>query len=441
MRSATAACASYPFGSSTASPARASVRSRSRGRSWTRPRSSTGCASCGRTSASAGFSGRARARRRAPARRRRLRRPDVRRAARLPVARGWRRTGRGARSPCSRPAPGPAGNWVSAAVPYFARPDVAAVVVPTSRRPTPRCASGPPRRCSSRGSAAVRAAPVLPRQRPCRSDYAADSVVVRRDDWEDALAAASPRPARRVARPPRPTHRLHPRTRWSSRRPAPLFGPHLRDTLRHAEARGAAARETRGRSLSWRRRRLAAPGRCGARRGLPRGRRVGAGARDRARGRGCVMCGRRGCRRARGAAVSVRARRAARGPRARADTGGLRRRLRAGACPGRSARTLARRLDSELGDEVAEQHVPVETARIVERRRAPTAPCCRIRESALDGAARAPASSSTSSAPAFAASSAALGGTSVRTMGRPAPTYAFNFPGSAKRVNEPGSAR
>src|SRR3990172_3444629 len=32
--------------------------------------------------------------------------------------------------------------------------------------------------------------------------------------------------------------------------PAPLFGPHLRSTFRHASARGAAARRTRGRSVS-----------------------------------------------------------------------------------------------------------------------------------------------------------------------------------------------
>jgi hypothetical protein len=82
------------------------------------------------------------------------------------------------------------------------------------------------------------------------SDYSAESVVVRRADYLAALDAAvdderlvawlSERGRRTVYAPDTSVSQV----------PLPVFLPHLRGTLRHARARGEAARRSRGGSLS-----------------------------------------------------------------------------------------------------------------------------------------------------------------------------------------------
>ncbi|MGE5691557.1 MAG: glycosyltransferase [Pseudomonadota bacterium] len=145
----------------------------------------------------------------------------------------------------------PAGNWVTAAVPYFARPDVAAVVVPelapsggTLRE---RAAAGVRESRLGGGSRRQR---YFPGNVRIVADHDAATVVVRRRDLDDALAhgvVADRLVAWLAARGRRTVYT--PDTMVVST-PEALFGPHLRATLRHAEARGRLARASRGRSLS-----------------------------------------------------------------------------------------------------------------------------------------------------------------------------------------------
>ena len=145
----------------------------------------------------------------------------------------------------------PAGNWVSAAVPYFADPDVAAVVAPTLAPLTgalrERVAAAV---LESRLGAGSRRSAHFPGNVRVVADYPADGVVVRKTDYEAAVAAGVDE-AELVAW-------LHERGRRTiytpdtsvTAAPPPLVRPHLARTLRHGRARGAAARRTRGRSLS-----------------------------------------------------------------------------------------------------------------------------------------------------------------------------------------------
>ena len=150
-----------------------------------------------------------------------------------------------------RPGARPASNWIAAAVPFFADPTVAAVVSPTVA----------PLRASTRERAAAavlesrlgggsRRSRHLPGNIRIVSDYSAESVVVRRADYLAALDAAvdderlvawlSERGRRTVYAPDTSVSEV----------PLPVFLPHLRGTLRHARARGEAARRSRGGSLS-----------------------------------------------------------------------------------------------------------------------------------------------------------------------------------------------
>jgi hypothetical protein len=80
-------------------------------------------------------------------------------------------------------------------------------------------------------------------------DYPADSFVVRKQDFLAAIRAKRgddlfewlAEHGRRTVYTP---------DTMISAAPAPLFAPHLRSTMRHAAVRGAAARRTRGRSVS-----------------------------------------------------------------------------------------------------------------------------------------------------------------------------------------------
>jgi hypothetical protein len=145
----------------------------------------------------------------------------------------------------------PAGNWVTAAVPFFADPEVAAVVVPAvaplrgSLRMRVAAAV-----LESRLGGGSRRSTYLPGNVRHISDHEAESIVVRRQDYLAALAAGvqderlvawlSERGRRTVYTPETSISAV----------PPPLLRPHLRGTFRHARARGAAARRSRGASLS-----------------------------------------------------------------------------------------------------------------------------------------------------------------------------------------------
>ena len=146
-----------------------------------------------------------------------------------------------------QPGVRPAGNWVTAAVPYFADPDVAAVVVPTLaplRGPlSQRVAAAV---LESRLGGGSRRSSFFPGNVRAVSDHPAENVVVRRDEFDaaippDELVAWLTSRGRRVIYTPDTS---------ISAAPAPLVRPHLEDVLRHARARGSAARRTRARSVS-----------------------------------------------------------------------------------------------------------------------------------------------------------------------------------------------
>jgi glycosyltransferase involved in cell wall biosynthesis len=145
----------------------------------------------------------------------------------------------------------PAGNWVSAAVPYFAGDDVAAVVAPIL---TPASASLRQRAAAavleSRLGGGSRRSTYLPGNVRVVADYPADCVVVRRDDYLASVAAGvgSAELVGWLADRGRST--IYTPDTTIAATPAPLWRPHLRATYRHAGARGVAARRTRGRSLS-----------------------------------------------------------------------------------------------------------------------------------------------------------------------------------------------
>jgi hypothetical protein len=150
-------------------------------------------------------------------------------------------------------APGarPASNWLRATVPYFAAPDVAAVVVPELTPPTAtlreRAAAAV---LESRLGGGSRRSRYFPGNVHVTEDHVADSVVVCRSDYEAARAGGigaaelvswlSERGRRTVYTP----------DTLVSVAPEPLFRPHLRSVFRHAVSRGRAARRSRGGSLS-----------------------------------------------------------------------------------------------------------------------------------------------------------------------------------------------
>jgi glycosyltransferase involved in cell wall biosynthesis len=141
----------------------------------------------------------------------------------------------------------PAGNWVTASVPYFADPDVAAVVAPTLAP-----LRGPLRQrvaaavLESRLGGGSRRSSYFPGNVRFVVDYPAESVVARRDAYDETippeeLVAGLTSRGRRVVYTPDTS---------LSVAPPPLVRPHLESVLGHARARAHAARRTRGRSLS-----------------------------------------------------------------------------------------------------------------------------------------------------------------------------------------------
>ena len=150
-------------------------------------------------------------------------------------------------------APGsrPSGNWVSAAVPYFAHRDVAAVVVPTVA-----ANDGPLSRrvaaavLESRLASGSRRSSYFPGNVRTVTDHPSGDVVIRRADYlaskertvdDDRLVAW-------LAGESKTT--LYTPDAFVSASPPPLVRPHLAATVAHARARGEAARRTRGASLS-----------------------------------------------------------------------------------------------------------------------------------------------------------------------------------------------
>ena len=145
----------------------------------------------------------------------------------------------------------PAANWVSATIPFFADPGVAAVVTPTLaplRAPLrERVAAAV---LESRVGGGARRSSFFPGNVRTVVDHPGENIVVRQGAYLDALEAGvddeelvfwlSSQGMRTIYTPD---------TSLASA-PAPLIRPHLDGVLRHARARGRAARRTSGRSLS-----------------------------------------------------------------------------------------------------------------------------------------------------------------------------------------------
>jgi glycosyltransferase involved in cell wall biosynthesis len=144
----------------------------------------------------------------------------------------------------------PASNWVTAAVPYFADDRVAAVVTPTvapSNAPRRECIAAAV--LESRIGGGSRRSRFFPGNVRVVADHSAENVVVRRADYlaaldheidHEELVAWLARRGRKTIYTPDTSISVS---------PAPFAGPHLHDTIRHARARGRAARATRGRSI------------------------------------------------------------------------------------------------------------------------------------------------------------------------------------------------
>ena len=143
----------------------------------------------------------------------------------------------------------PGGNWVSAAVPYFVDPDVAAVVVPTI---TPT--NVPVRNAiaaavlESRLGGGSRRSRYLPGNVRVVVDYPAHSVIVRRADYVSGDDVPPERIVSWLAEQGRKT--IYTPDSSVSTSPRPFARAHLSGTVNHARARGRAARVTHGRSLS-----------------------------------------------------------------------------------------------------------------------------------------------------------------------------------------------
>ncbi len=145
----------------------------------------------------------------------------------------------------------PAGNWVSAAVPFFADLDVAAVVTPTLaplRAPLrERVAAAV---LESRLGGGSRRSSFFPGNVRTVLDHPAESIVVRRKDYLDALDSDVGDEELVVWLSSRGKRTIYTPDTSLAAAPAPLVRPHVDGVLRHARARGLAARRTHGRSLS-----------------------------------------------------------------------------------------------------------------------------------------------------------------------------------------------
>ena len=145
----------------------------------------------------------------------------------------------------------PAGNWLTAAVPFFADPDVAAVVSPTL---TPLRATVRERAAAavleSRLGGASRRSRYFPGNVRTITDVPAESIVVRRGDLLAARAqhVDSGQLVAWLAEGGRRT--IYTPDTSIAAAPPGLLRPHLTSTYAHAKARGRAARRSRGASTS-----------------------------------------------------------------------------------------------------------------------------------------------------------------------------------------------
>jgi glycosyltransferase involved in cell wall biosynthesis len=145
----------------------------------------------------------------------------------------------------------PAGNWVSATVPYFADDDVAAVVTPTlAPLDAPLRELVAAAVLESHLGGGSRRSTYFPGNLRTVVDYGADTVVVRRSDYL-AASAAGVGPDELVAwLATRGRRTIYTPDASVTAAPPPLVRAHLRSTFRHGVARGGAARRTRGASVS-----------------------------------------------------------------------------------------------------------------------------------------------------------------------------------------------
>ena len=149
-------------------------------------------------------------------------------------------------------APGtrPAGNWISAAVPFFVRPEVAAVVVPGMAPTTGTIGVlAAAAVLESRLGAGSRLIRVSPGNVRTVGDFPAGCVVIRRGDYLDALAAGVSDERVVVWLTARGREVVYTPETMVVVTPPPVFGPHLRSVTRYARSRGDSARLTRGRTL------------------------------------------------------------------------------------------------------------------------------------------------------------------------------------------------
>jgi glycosyltransferase involved in cell wall biosynthesis len=145
----------------------------------------------------------------------------------------------------------PAGNWISAAVPFFADPQVAAVVAPA----VSPLRGGLRERLAaavleSRLGGGSRRSGYFPGNVRVVGDHPAETVVARRSDYLDALAAGVPGRELVAWLAERGRRTVYTPDTSLALAPAPLVRPHLTATARHGRERGDRARRTRGRSLS-----------------------------------------------------------------------------------------------------------------------------------------------------------------------------------------------
>ena len=145
----------------------------------------------------------------------------------------------------------PSGNWVSASVPYFGDPGVAAVVAPIV---SPQDAGFRERLASavleSRLGGGSRRSRFLPGNVGTVVDYVPAGIVVRRGDYLDAVDAGVPDGALVAWLAERGSSTIYTPDTSISASPSPILAPHLRATTSQARSRGSAARASRGGSLS-----------------------------------------------------------------------------------------------------------------------------------------------------------------------------------------------
>lgn len=157
----------------------------------------------------------------------------------------------------------PAGNWVAAAVPFFADPAVAAVVAPTV---APLKAGLRERAAAavleSRLGGGSRRSRHFPGNIRIVGDFPVESVIVRRSDSLAALEANVDAEGLVAWLAERGRSTVYTPDTSVSAVPPPLFRPHLVGTIRHARARGTAARRSRGGSVSARTALSLLPGAC-----------------------------------------------------------------------------------------------------------------------------------------------------------------------------------